>query len=728
MLTRQAYKRLTFLSCAIGASCLALAACEEPAPKGPAAVDQQRILNADAEPGNWMAHGRDFYEQRFSPLDQINDKNAGELGLAWYYDLETHRGVEATPIVVDGVIYNISAWNVTTAVDARTGKELWKYDPEVPTAWGRYGCCDVISRGLAVWNGKAIIATFDGRLIGLDAKTGTPVWETLTIDRDWPYTITGAPRVFNGKVVIGNGGADFGVRGYVTAYDAETGKQLWRFYTVPGDPSKGPDGAASDSAMEMAAKTWNGEWWKIGGGGTVWDSIVYDPDFNRVYLGTGNGSPWVQDYRSPGGGDNLFLASIIAVDADTGEYVWHYQEVPGEQWDYTSVQPMMLANLEIEGKPRKVLMHAPKNGFFYVIDRETGKLISAEKFAPNTWASHVDMETGRPVLLPDADYGEEPVLMTPGAGGAHNFNPMAYSPLTGLVYFPAQELWTPYSKDPNFDPNNPPKFRWNSGNGGSFSAERAQLMEVAASREKGWLTAWDPVKQREAWRVDYPRPGNSGVLATAGNLLVQGTAMQTFRVYRADNGELLFETPIQTMPIAAPVTYTVDGEQFIAINAGWGGGMGMFEVRTGKDVNRSDARLLAFKLGGTAALPPLPDAPAVPPPPAVTAPEDVIGKGGGLYASICAPCHGINAIGGGVIKDLRHMEAATHDNFKAIVMEGAMESLGMVSFADVLSEEDADAIHAYLIARANEDWGKKEEPHPAPETTQSEQPDAVTAQ
>jgi quinohemoprotein ethanol dehydrogenase len=363
---------------------------------GPAAVDAIRLRNAAEDPGNWVTHGRTYDEQRFSTLNQINDANVSRLGLAWYHDLNTHRGVEGTPLVVDGVMYNTSAWNVTMALDARTGKQLWLYDPKVPKPWGRYACCDVVSRGLAVWKGKVIIATLDGRVIALNAKTGKPVWSVLTVDNQWPYTITGAPRVFDGKVVVGNGGADLGVRGYVTAYDADTGKQLWRFFTVPGDPSKGFE----SPAMEMAAKTWKGEWWKLGGGGTVWDSIVYDPELDLIYLGVGNGSPLVAEYRSPGGGDNLFLCSIVAIKADTGEYVWHYQEVPAEQWDFTATQSMILADLVLDGKPRKVIMQAPKDGFFYVLDRATGELLSAREYAPNYWASHVDLKTGRPVVNP----------------------------------------------------------------------------------------------------------------------------------------------------------------------------------------------------------------------------------------------------------------------------------------------------------------------------------------
>ncbi|HEY8509184.1 MAG TPA: PQQ-dependent dehydrogenase, methanol/ethanol family [Steroidobacteraceae bacterium] len=685
-----------------------LAACAR-GPQEPAAgseraawVDTQRIVDADKEPGNWMTYGRTYSEQRFSPLTQINDNNVHELGLAWYFDLSTHRGVEATPLVIDGVMYNISAWNITYALDAKTGKELWRYDPQVDRSRGRFACCDVVSRGIAAWKGKIIIATLDGRLIALDARTGKPLWSTQTFDKDWAYTITGAPRVFNGKVIIGNGGSEFGVRGYVTAYDVETGEQVWRFYTVPGDPSKGFE----SKAMEMAAKTWNGEWWKYGGGGTAWDSIVYDPELNFIYIGTGNSFPWVHEYRSPGGGDNLFLASIVAVHADTGEYVWHYQQAPGEQWDYTATQPMILADLTIDGRERKVLMQAPKNGFFYVLDRQTGELISAEKFVPiNLWATHIDMKTGRPVLTKEARYGFEPVLLTPSVAGAHNWHPMAYSPLTGLVYFPAQEHWWVYSKDPNYDPNKPRQMANDSGMGGPMTDKRRKMMETARSREKGWLMAWDPVQKKEVWRVPHERAGSGGVLVTAGNLLFQGNASKQFVAYRADTGEKLWEMDVQTVPMAGPITYTVDGEQYIAVNAGWGGGMAMAELRAGQGMRRSDARVLAFRLGGKATLPPLKDAPPVPFPPVTRVPPEVVAKGEELYEKTCARCHGPRVVGGGVIRDLRHMSPETHKAFNDIVLKGTLVGLGMASFADVLTVEDAEAIHAYINARALEDWG-----------------------
>jgi quinohemoprotein ethanol dehydrogenase len=666
-----------------------------------ASVDSKRMASTDKDPGNWIAIGRNYNEQHFSPLKQINDKNVNKLGLAWYYDLNTQRGVEGTPLVVDGVMYNTSAWNFTMALDAATGKQLWTYDPEVQREWGRYACCDVVSRGLAVWKGRVYIATLDGRLIAINATTGKPEWSVQTFDKNWPYSITGAPRVFDGKVVVGNAGADLGVRGFVTAYDADTGKQLWRFFTVPGDPSKGFE----SKAMEMAAKTWRGEWWTLGGGGTAWDGIVYDPKLKLIYIGVGNGSPLAHKWRSEGKGDNLFLCSIVAVNAETGEYVWHYQQVPEESWDYTSTQPMILADLKIDGKLRQVIMQAPKNGFFYVLDRKTGELISASPYVPNIWASHIDMRTGRPVVNPEIYLREEPVLVTPSASGGHNWNPMSYSPLTGLVYIPAHEQWLPYALATDFKPQ---RFRSNAGWGYSskYSDKRAELTKRGNEREKGWLSAWDPVHQREVWRIDNERPGNGGVLTTAGNLLVQGDAGgKSLTIYRADNGNKLWQMDVQNVPIAAPITYTVKSEQYIAVNAGWGGGMALVELASGKSIHTSSARLLVFKLGANAQLPPMAEAPPMPRPPALRASEDQVKRGAELYGKTCSMCHGNQAMGG--VKDLRYMTAETHKIFNDIVRGGVYKMKGMASFADVVSEDDVKAIQAYVIARANEDWGRE---------------------
>ena len=362
-------------------------------------IDKAAIIANSAGTENWLSHGLDFAETRFSKLDQIDTGNVGQLGLSWSYGLNSRRGVEATPIVVGGVMYVTASWSVVHALDAKTGEAIWTYDPQVPRDYAYKGCCDVVNRGVALYAGKVFVGTYDGRLVAIDAATGVRVWEQDTIvDRAKSYTITGAPRVYNGNVMIGNGGAEYGVRGYITAYDADTGEQKWRWFSVPGDPSK----PYEDISMQRAAETWDpaGKYWIAGGGGTMWDSMAFDPQLNLMYVGTGNGSPWNRHKRSPGGGDNLYLGSIVALNPDTGEYVWHYQQTPGDSWDYTSTQHIVLADLVIDGKLRKVLLHAPKNGFFYVIDRTNGRFLSAQNFVEVAWAKGYDAN-GRPIETPD---------------------------------------------------------------------------------------------------------------------------------------------------------------------------------------------------------------------------------------------------------------------------------------------------------------------------------------
>jgi quinohemoprotein ethanol dehydrogenase len=691
---------------ALTAALLALSVflCGSSAQAGPAAVDQQRLANADEDPGQWMSHGRTWSEQRFSPLTEINDTNVARLGLAWYSDLNTYRGVVATPLEIDGVLYNVSAWDVTSAYDAATGKVIWKYDPKIPLEWARLACCGPVSRGLAAWKGKIFIAALDGRLIALDASTGKPVWSTQTLDPGQPLSVTGAPRIADGQVVIGNGGGDFGARGYMSAYDAETGRPTWKFYIVPGDPAKGPDGVASDSVMPMAARTWTGEWWKVGGGGNDWDTIVYDPTLDLVYFGTGNGSPHPQAFRSPGGGDNLFLCSIVAVNARTGRYVWHYQEIPGEEWDYDCTSPLMTADLKIGGRLRHAILHAPKDGFFYVLDRATGKLISAKAYVPNSWASRIDMRTGRPVINPDAFVAVKPHLQTPSAGGGHNWNPMAFSPLTGLAYIPAMEQWMVVSELP------PGEFQFKLGRStlgagvANYPELRKQLNHEAEIRDKGYLLAWDPVHQKEAFRIPYPHPGNGGTLATAGNLLVEGTIDKTLAIYRADNGRKLWEMPVQSVPVSGPITYSVQGKQYIAVNAGWNSAIVHGLTQGDEPFSVAPARLLVFALDARGVtLPPAPPTAAVSPPPPDPQPGNEVREGAVLYSTHCAICHGQDAIGSGP-KDLRHLDAQAHASFNDIVLEGKLKQSGMEPFRGVLTKEQVGAIHAYVIERAQEDW------------------------
>ena len=670
--------------------------------KSPAGVDGTRIIHADEEPGNWMTHGRTYSEQRFSPLKQINEQNVGRLGLAWYVDLDVGRGQESTPIVVDGVMYFSTAWSKVFAVNAATGEKLWSYDPKVPPEWAVNACCDVVNRGVAVWQGKVYVGTLDGRLVALDAATGNVKWETLTIDRKERYTITGAPRVVKGKVLIGNGGAEMGVRGYLSAYDADTGKLAWRFYTVPGDPAK----PFEAPILEKAAKTWTGTWWKLGGGGTVWESMAYDPELDLLYFGTGNGTPWDQGARSPKGGDNLFTSSVVAVKPDTGEYVWHYQETPGDQWDFDSAEQIILANPTIGGTSRKALLHAPKNGFFYVSDRATGELISAKPYTTVTWADGIDLKTGRPIERAGARYkkGEKGTPLAPGPLGGHSWHSMSFSPVTGLVYLPVQDAGFFYKSDEDFQPK---ELAFNTGT--DFVAaglpQQPEIKQSILGSIKGRLSAWDPAQQKEVWRVERTSPVNGGVLSTAGNLVFEGTAEGNLEAYRAATGEKLWSADAQSGVVAAPVSYSVNGEQFVAVVVGWGG---VFPLATGEIALKSGrvqnvSRVLAFKLDGKKSLPPLPQPPQPElKPPRATASAATVQKGEDIYQRHCSSCHGDVAVSGGVLPDLRYSSRLGNSHWDEVVLGGSLKSFGMVSFAKELSKQDAEAIRAYVIFRANQ--------------------------
>ena len=491
-------------------------------------VDDEALADA-ASGDNWLAYARTYSEQRHSPLVQVNDGNVSELGIAWYVDLPDDRSLVGTPLVVDGVLYYEGSYNVLRAVDATTGELLWQYDPKViETAGDRLRVLFAYSRGIAFWKGTIYVATIDGRLIAVDARDGTELWSQMTVDPALPLFITGVPKVFKDKVIIGNGGTELGpIRGYVTAYDAATGEQAWRFHVVPGNPA---DGFESE-AMAMAAETWTGEWWKYGGGGTVWNAITYDPEFDVVYLGTGNGAPWNPKIRSPDGGDNLFLCSIVALDADTGEYRWHYQTTPAEAWDYNSNMDIVLADLTIDGREVKALLHAPKNGFFYVIDRETGALLSAEPFSKVTWASEIDLETGRPVEIAGARYEDGEAEVYPSPWGAHSWHAMSYNPGTGLAYIPTMEIAGLYS-DEGIDVK-----AWRSPDW-AFDGAGVHLFGADAPADAGTssLQAWDPVEQRAVWEAPLPGAWNAGTLTTAGNLVLQGRADGQLVVYRADDG------------------------------------------------------------------------------------------------------------------------------------------------------------------------------------------------
>ena len=659
------------------------------------AINTAEIIANDAHDRNWLNYGLNYGETRFSQLNKIDTDTVGELGLAWSLDLHSRRGVEATPIVVDGAMFVSASWSVVHAVNAVTGEELWVYDPQVPREYASKGCCDVVNRGVAVYEGKVFVGAFDGHLHAIDAATGERIWKTDTIEnREMAYTITGAPRVINGKVIIGNGGAEYGVRGYVSAYDVETGDLVWRWYTVPGDPSK----PFENEAMAMAAKTWDpsGEYWKAGGGGTVWDAMAYDADLNMLYIGVGNGSPWNRHLRSPAGGDNLFLASIVALNPDTGEYIWHYQNTPGETWDYTSTQHMILADLTIAGETRQVLMQAPKNGFFYVIDRTNGAFISAEPFVEVNWATGYD-ETGRPIEAEGARSKDKPWETIPSAYGAHNWHPMSYNPETGLVYIPAQGVPLVQSTDPAWELNSHKPMSTMSGMGWNLG----YLFNAVApdATPFGQLLAWDPVNQREVWRAEYVSPWNGGTLTTAGNLVFQGTADGRFMAYNATNGEILWQTPVGSGVVAAPATYEVNGTQYVSIAVGWGGVYGLMQRATDRV---GPGRIYTFRLGGDAEMPMEILSERTELVAGVPYNPDDVGPGLAIYVSNCLFCHGVPGVNnGGAIPNLGYSSPDVLQAADAWVLQGAGSHEGMPRFDAHLSGDDVTKLIAFIQGTAD---------------------------
>jgi quinohemoprotein ethanol dehydrogenase len=668
-----------------------------------AAVVDGRAIADEAQGADWLAYGRTYSEKRFSPLDSINENNVKQLGLAWYLDLPGQGTLEGTPLAVNGILYFSGSYGKTFAVDARTGHELWEFDPEIAKHNPQKLRLNMgAHRGVAYWEGKIYVGTNDGRLLALDAKTGKVLWsvQTVSLDRGNPKFNSGAPRVFNGKVVIGNGTAEAGTRGYATAYDAETGRQLWRFNTVPGDPAQG----FNSRAEAMAAKTWTGDpqnW----GGGSVWDSIVYDPEFNRIYLATGNGNPMNRAARSPAGGDNLFLCSIIALDADTGRYLWHYQVVPGDAWDYDATAQMILADLTIKGKPRKVLMQASKDGFFYVLDRSTGKLISAEKYTKTTWAERIDMKTGRPVEISNAHYETSPVTVWPSDLGAHNWQPVSFDRMTGFVYIPVLKLGETFApikaEQETPDKEAKPLYAVQAGMVTSYTSD--------AEDGTGALLAWDPATQTKRWEVPYDSFWNGGVVSTAGNLVFQGTGRGQLIAYRATTGEKLWSFDAGLGIIAAPITYSVDGVQYLSILIGYGGvaGVGTKLFDYGWRFGEQPRRLLTFSLGGHTPLPP-----GKPPRFTVSAVDDptiaidvpLATRGASVYdTNYCWLCHGNNLENtGSIAPDLRESRLALSWNaFRSVLNSGALAGAGMPKFDD-LSEPDMRAIYMYVRQRARD--------------------------
>ena len=667
---------------------------------GPAAkVTAERLVNAASEPGQWMTYGGTYSEQRFSPLRQITADNIGKLGLQWFADYETNQNQHGSPLYVDGVIYVSTSRNVVHAFDAKTGQQLWKYNAMIQGDRLRYNL-GMVNRGIAVWNGKIYMGTLDARLVAIDAKTGKEVWSTDTVPASLGlgtmgnrYSITMAPRVAKGKVFIGASGGEFGVRGWIAAYDAETGKEAWRFWTVPGDPSKGFE----NPKLADAAKTWSGEWWKDGGGGTVWDAAIYDPVTDLLIFGSGNGAPWNARIRDPKAGDNLYTASIIALRPDTGEYVWHYQEVPNDAWDYDAVSPMMLVDLTIKGEKKHTVLQPSKNGFFYVVDATNGKLLSADPFTEVNWATGVDMKTGRPIEVAGARYKDEPWNLAPGVQGGHSWHPNAYSPDTGLVYIPA---WEAYFTMANQQPGAPAMGGFNLGIAFGVPVAADKLKPYARQGVSGRLKAWDPVAHKVVWETESFANGGptSGVLATAGSVVFMGNGGgRILNAYNAKTGQKLWSFDATTAVFAAPISYELDGKQFIAASVGGTAQGGDYFAPT-------NARMLVFALDGKATLPqPTPYVPPPLNPPPSTASADVISHGSTMYGQFCAICHGDNGNQGRnsfpnlMVSAMLNAQEA----FDAVVLKGIRADRGMGSFEKQMKAEDSVAIREFLISRAN---------------------------
>jgi quinohemoprotein ethanol dehydrogenase len=653
------------------------------------------VIGADiaAATANWSTHDGDQNQNGFSKLDSVNANTIKRLGLAWSLDLDGEHMLEATPLAVDGVLYFTGSHAVVYAVDAASGKMLWKHDPE---DWkhnpNKLRITLAANRGAAYADGRIFVGSLDGRLIALDAKSGNLLWSVETVARDSVHTSTGAPLAFNGKVLIGNGGADYGGRGYVTAYDAVTGRQVWRFYTAPGSPEENK----GDPAMERAAATWSGEYWKTGTGGTVWNGMTFDPELNRVYIGTGNAGPYDPTVRSPGNGDNLYLASIVALDADTGKYVWHYQVNPREAWDFKATANIIAATIAVDGKSRKVLMQAPTNGFFYVLDRETGKLLSAEKTGKVTWAKSIDLATGRPVEEPNIRYETGETVMWPTSLGTHNWQDMSFNPQTGLVYIPYMQLGS----------------RLTNRGGQSSSSSFAQLsmgfVKADADDGKGKLLAWDPSTQKARWKVSLDTFWNGGTLTTAGNLVFQGAADGYFSAYNATTGERLWRFNAGLGIIAAPITYTAGGKQYVSVLVGYGGAGWGEVINVGWKFGAQPRRILTFSLDGKAVLPPT--APAdmsvkALDDPALNLNEADVKAGAFLFLANCAGCHGPGLKGSGTAPDLRESQIALHaGSLWPVVHDGLLLSRGMPKF-DLLTRQQVDQIHTYIRAGAREALG-----------------------
>ncbi|MGB5722116.1 MAG: PQQ-dependent dehydrogenase, methanol/ethanol family [Woeseiaceae bacterium] len=655
-------------------------------------VTEKRVL-AEASSGvNWFLKGGNFRGQHFSPLRAINDKTVADMGLAWSTDLPVPDGISATPIVVDGVVYLSGAYSLVFAIDAKTGKVIWQYDPDVRSRLATDAAMSWIARvnrGVAVWQGKVFATTADCRLIALDADNGKELWSQQTCETGMGYRISDSPYVGGELVFVGNAGSESHKknRGYVSAYDADSGQLRWRFYTVPSDDPK----ENTSAAMKMAAKTWSGDALeKFGGGGSNWNEMTYDPESGLLFFGTAGAIPYDYHRRSPEGGDNLFLSSVVAVSADTGEYVWHYQTVPEDSWEYNATMNIVLADLSIDGENRKTLLIAPKNGFHYVLDRLTGELLGADNFAKVNWATHIDMDTGRPVYDPAAEFWKRPdedVAVWPNMWGAHSWNAMAFHPELELVYIPVIDVPTIVSgyEDGDYD-------------------DTLEMQTVVDGKpfSPGKLIAWDPVRNEARWTIGHDLPFNGGVLTTAGNLVFQGDAYGRFNAYSAEDGRSLWSVSTGSNITAAPVSFSIDDKQYVLVPVGAGGGIQfVFPEMHGGDRVQGPTRLMAFALQADSPMPLVAvTPPALPAQPVLDASAEELETGRQIYSWECKGCHGKNVVArfGGSVPDLRYANIETHDSWHGIVVGGARQVNGMPRFE--VSLEESEAIRKYVLSRA----------------------------
>ena len=656
-------------------------------------VGEEQALStivSDGQSTDWELLGNSPDMQHHSSLSQINTETVSDLGLAWAIDLPTRDGLVGNPLIRNGRIFQGGSQSQVFANDLKTGKLLWTYKPldDRPPSSFLETWLRSINRGVALYENLVIVGTSDCRLVAIDQVTGVKRWEAETCDGKQNYMISGAPRVGGGKVFIGNSCADMGLnRGHVDAVDANTGKHLWRFYTVPGDPSKPQDSELYD----MAAKTWGDGWYeKTKGCGSVWDAMVYDPDLDQLIIGTGAPSPSDPTKRGKDAGDELFTNAVVALDAQTGAYRWHFSQVPGDAWNYEPAVGLMTATLPIDDEDRRVVLSVPKNGFVYLLDAKSGEFLSGRNYVPVNWAKGLDDETGRPIFDPAARYWEaadgEPTIILPSNAGAHDWTALAFDPQKNVLFIPAMTM---------------PERRERTASGEFSYDQRLDRQGNPEWQAFAELVAWDPVTQSEAWRQRHALPLNGGALHTAGGLVFQGTAEGYLSAYDAASGEQLGSFAAGGAIRAAPSTVVADGLQYIIVPAGApstsAASAGLTDYSSTKE-SRSRPRLLAFVLGGDAPTPAWAAQLTFPKPPVDRYPLEAAAMGEVIYeVAGCVACHGYGGQSvGGAAADLRMRLPANLEYLKAVLGGAFAPRMPEVELDDASTE----ALYAYLVNTA----------------------------